>query len=185
MIKAPRSNLLLKWYWSIHVFIPWGSFTYRNTKITPNCLYTLSSKRDLTHFLEYNLCCKPLRVGVLSIKVYIFGEEIVCRINLWSQVYSKSCVWQKSWKTIFSLNCSKMPEHVIHGSNLLEIGGRHQLKSHFFKLRFFLRGNLIFLAKMVKKRVTFGHFGQHLTASPSGLWTLLMLNSILSRSMLT
>ena len=54
-------------------------------------IYTDELKKKLiTHFSKYVFCCKSLRVGVMSKKVYIFGEDTFCRIHLWSQIYSKN-----------------------------------------------------------------------------------------------
>ena len=106
----------------------------------------------------------------MSIKVYILGEDIFCRIHLWSQIYSKSYVWRKEiMKNCFSSqNCSKTPKNVIHGSNLLKIG-RHHFTSLEITLLFWRELSLF--GKNIK-RLQCGHFGQNLTSSPIGFWTL-------------
>ena len=73
--------------------------------IIPN-LYTELKKKLIINFSEYVLCCKFLRVGEVSIKVFIFGEGIFGRIHLWSQIYSDRAkkVKKESFRVLTSVN---------------------------------------------------------------------------------
>ena len=42
--------------------------------------------KETFHFKKNLLFHNFLRIGVMTIKVYIFGEEIFCRIYLWSHI---------------------------------------------------------------------------------------------------
>ena len=137
-------------------------------------IYTELKKKLITHS-EYVLCCKSLGVGVMSIKVYIFGEEIFCRIHLWSQIYSNSFMWKKIMK-----KNSFSPKIALRCPKMLSMGQFWPI----YKLvdiiwspistdyASFLCGNLTVLAKMVKKVTIWAFWGKIDLFSYIGFWTV-------------
>ena len=111
--KYIPESILLEHFNGVYVHLPLLNRApqYGIHPIYIHCIYTELKKKLITHFSEYVKCR-----SIMSIKVYIFGEEIFCIIHLWSQIYSKTCAWKKSSKNVF------LPKIALRRLKMLSMG---------------------------------------------------------------